>query len=128
MRKALFACLGLLCFAVGMIGTVLPVLPTIPFLLLATACFAKSSRRFQDWFVGTSLYQKHLHPFAQSRAMTLKSKLTICTLATAVLLTAFLLSDNITERIVIVCALAFKRYCFFQRIKTIKPEEKVTTL
>ena len=41
-----FACVGL-----GAIGALLPLLPTVPFMLLATFCFARGSKRFHDWLV-----------------------------------------------------------------------------
>lgn len=42
---------GLICLAVGAAGTVLPLVPTTPLLLLAAFCFARSSRRLHDWLL-----------------------------------------------------------------------------
>ena len=50
MRLA-FAALGTLFLLVGIIGIFTPILPTTPFLLLATACYARSSRRFYNWLM-----------------------------------------------------------------------------
>lgn len=46
-----FATLGVLFLVIGIIGVFLPLLPTTPFLLLATACFARSSHRFYNWLM-----------------------------------------------------------------------------
>jgi len=46
-----FGALGTLFLLVGIIGIVTPILPTTPFLLLATACYARSSRRFYNWLM-----------------------------------------------------------------------------
>ena len=75
--KILWLVIGFLAMGIGMIGVALPVLPTTPFLLLASFCLAKGSERFHKWFTGTKLYQKHLDSFVKNRAMTLKTKFCI---------------------------------------------------
>ena len=52
-KKFIYISVGLISFALGAIGVVLPVLPTTPFLLLASFCFAKGSDRFNTWFINT---------------------------------------------------------------------------
>lgn len=61
---------GVIAFALGTVGTVLPVLPTVPFYLLATWCFAKSSRRLHDWLHARTLYQKHMMPFFNGEGLS----------------------------------------------------------
>ena len=42
---------GILALGLGLIGVVLPFLPTVPFVLLAAFCFARSSERLHDWIL-----------------------------------------------------------------------------
>lgn len=49
--RVIWAGLGLLCIALAMIGVVLPLLPTVPFLLLAAFFFARSSERLHNWLL-----------------------------------------------------------------------------
>ncbi|MDP1997891.1 MAG: YbaN family protein [Gallionella sp.] len=49
--RLVFAALGTLFLLLGIIGIFMPILPTTPFLLLATGCYARSSRRFYNWLM-----------------------------------------------------------------------------
>ena len=127
--KPLWIMLGFIALALGAIGIPLPLLPTTPFLLLAAFCFAKGSKRLDNWFRSTSLYKKHLESFATNRAMTLKTKLCILIPATLLLFGAFIgmsRKDNTGTRIgraVIIVLIAIKYWYFFKRIRTIQSEK-----
>ena len=71
----LWIALGFLCFGLGTLGLVLPILPTVPFYMATVYCFARSSKRLHNWFTGSKLYKKHLESFVNQRAMTMKTKL-----------------------------------------------------
>ena len=118
--KLLWLMIGIVSMVLGAIGVVLPVLPTTPFLLLASFCFAKVSDRFHKWFIGTKLYKKHLESFVTSRSMTLKTKLCILLPASAMLILAILAMSNIYGRVFIVFLIIFKYIYFFTRIETVK--------
>lgn len=119
MRYLYFA-LGIIFMIIGMIGVVLPVLPTTPFLLVALFFFTKSSSWAKNWFEGTKLYQNHLNDFVTKRAMTLRTKVMLLSFASTMLLIAFLMMNNIYGRITIVLLVIFKYYYFIFRIETIR--------
>ena len=52
-KKYIYITVGLIAFALGAIGVALPILPTTPFLLLASFCFARGSEKFNIWFAQT---------------------------------------------------------------------------
>ena len=108
-----------LAMGLGAVGVVLPVLPTTPFLLLASFCLAKGSARFHRWFTGTKLYKKHLESFVENRTMTLKTKFSLLIPASCMLLLAFLAMQNVYGRVFIIFLILFKYVYFFTRIRTV---------
>lgn len=121
--RIFFIIAGVISMGLGAIGVVLPILPTTPFLLLASFCFAKGSKRFHDWFINTGLYRKHLEDFVKTRTMTMRTKVTILAFASTMLLIGFIMSDVLIARIIIAFLFVFKYYYFIFRIKTLKEEE-----
>lgn len=77
LKRLIFLILGFVCLGLGCIGIVLPILPTVPFFLVTVFCFAKSSQRLHDWFVGTKMYKKHLESFVKKKGMTVQTKVGI---------------------------------------------------
>lgn len=117
--KYIFIISGFICVIIGAVGVALPILPTTPFLLVASVCFAKGSNRFNNWFKSTKLYKNNLESFEKNRCMTLKTKLCILIPVTTFLLVALLAMSNLAGRITIIALIIVKYYYFIFKIKTI---------
>ncbi len=76
MTKPLLITLGMLFVALGGVGLVLPVMPTTPFLLLAAACFARSSPRFHARLLDTRLFGPLIRSWQENRSIPAKAKVT----------------------------------------------------
>ena len=106
--KLLWAALGLLCTGLGAVGTVVPILPTVPFLLVAVFCFARSSKKLDDWFKGTKLYKKNLENFVTQRTMERKVKFKIIGMVTVLMGVGFLMMKQVpVGRVILVVVWVF---------------------
>lgn len=121
--RSLYIIGGFLSLGLGWLGIILPILPTTPFLLLASFCFARGSEKFESWFISTTIYKKYLENFVNSRAMTLKQKWTILLFADFMMLFPLILVDKLIVKIIIVVVILCKFYYFMFRVKTIKQDK-----
>ena len=74
LSRFLWLILGLLFVAIGLIGVVVPGLPTTPLMILAAACFAKSSQRFYDWVITNKMFGHHVKNYREGRGIPARSK------------------------------------------------------
>jgi len=87
MRPLYFA-LAWLFFALGALGTMLPGLPTVPFMLLALWAFSRSSQRFHDWLYTHRIFGPPLQNWKRNRVIPLHAK--VFSLASMVLSLAYM--------------------------------------
>lgn len=122
-KKAFFIVLGCLSLGLGALGAVLPILPTVPFLMLAAFCFAKSSEKLHNWFVSTKLYKKNLESFVQGKGMTMKTKIRIMITVTILMSIGFIMMHAVpVGRIILGFVWLFHVLYFIFGIKTLKVE------
>ena len=88
--KLLWVTFGLLCVGLAFIGIVLPLLPTVPFLLLAAFCFARSSEQLHNWLVTHPKLGPPILDWQTRGAITPKAK-KLATLSVAVVFTLSLI-------------------------------------
>lgn len=108
--------LGFLCFGLGAVGVVLPILPTTPFLLAAAFFFANGSERFHKWFVSTSLYRRYIEQ-AVKKSMDKKSKRNMLVTLGIIFLIG-IISSPVFAKIIILLVAAAHFYYFLFRVKT----------
>ena len=65
---------GSISIALGVLGIFLPVLPTTPFLLLAAACYVRSSESFYTWLISHPVLSKYILAYLDGRGIPRKAK------------------------------------------------------
>ena len=91
------------CFTgLGILGVFLPLLPTTPFLLLAAACYARSSKRFYYWLLNNRLFGSYIKNYHEGRGISLKLKvITLALLWGTTTYSAFFVVDALYWRIIL---------------------------
>jgi uncharacterized membrane protein YbaN (DUF454 family) len=73
-RKWLLTLAGIVALGLGMTGVFIPLLPTTPFLLLAAACFFRSSDRLYAWLTHHKWFGAYIRHYREHKAITLRAK------------------------------------------------------
>jgi hypothetical protein len=66
---------GFVCVGIGVVGVVVPILPTTPFLLLAAYCFLRGSPRWHAWLLGNRVFGRYIHDYLMYRAVPRRTKI-----------------------------------------------------
>ena len=101
--RYLLISIGTIFLGFGIIGIFLPILPTTPFLLLAAACYARSSKRFYNWLMNNRWFGNYIKNYRDGRGVPLKFKIfTIFLLWITILVSVFLVINNYWVKIILI--------------------------
>jgi uncharacterized membrane protein YbaN (DUF454 family) len=93
---------GTLFVGLGILGIFLPLLPTTPFLLLAAACYARSSERFYNWLLNNRWFGRYIKNYLEGKGVPLRVKvLSICFLWLAIVYSVVFVVDILLVRIIL---------------------------
>ncbi len=73
-KRALFIVCGTILLAIGLVGVVVPVLPTTPFLLLAAACYLRGSERLHMWMMENPYFGDYIRNYVEGRGVSRRQK------------------------------------------------------
>jgi len=107
----------------GIIGILLPILPTTPFLLLTLYFYTRSSKRFERWFISTKLYHKHLKTFVESREMARRDKWMLLIMVDIILITSAIIINRLWVTLLLLFIDGIKYLYFSFYVKTIKKDD-----
>ncbi len=101
-KKGLLIIAGTVFTAIGIVGIFVPILPTTPFLLLAAACYLRSSQRFYNWLLNNRFIGAYVRNYLQGRGMPLKIKIiTILLLWVTIACSIIFAVDNLIIRVIL---------------------------
>lgn len=121
-KRILFVILGTICVGLGVLGMFLPVLPTTPFLLLAAACYIRSSERLYHRLITNPWCGAYIRNYREGKGLPLKLKAgTILLLWLTIGLTAWLATSSWWLRAILL-GVAVGVTIHLLKLKTCKPE------
>ena len=102
LKSRLFIAVGSISLGIGIVGIVVSLLPTTPFLLLAAYCYSRGSKRLYDTLLSNKLIGSYLRNYLDGKAMSLKAKIWSLSILWGVIgCTAAFVTDSLIIRIVL---------------------------
>lgn len=101
-KKILLILIGVIAMGLGLLGVILPVLPTTPFLLLSAACFIRSSERLYNFLITNKYFGQYIKDYREGKGIPKKTKvIALLMLWTTILSCLIFFIDKLIVRLVI---------------------------
>ncbi len=98
----IFHALGYYFLGLGVLGVVLPILPTTPFLLLSASCFIRSSKRTHDWLLGNKYFGEYLENWYKNGSISKRAKVAAMIVMTPTLGSSIYVIPYMSARILVI--------------------------
>jgi uncharacterized membrane protein YbaN (DUF454 family) len=119
--KILINIVGSLALILAILGLFLPLLPTTPFLLLASACYARGSKRMQKWLHNNRLFGEYIRNYEEGKGIPLKAKvIAVLLLWTSLVLSGYHVQSTVLKAVLLAVGVAVTAYLI--RLRTCRPE------
>jgi uncharacterized membrane protein YbaN (DUF454 family) len=106
LKRRIFVIIGSIFLTIGVIGIIVPILPTTPFLLLAAICYMRGSQRLYNALLSNRFMGTYIKNYLEGKGMSLKIKIwTISFLWVAIILSAAFVTDSLIIRVVMALVL-----------------------
>ncbi|MBC7932577.1 MAG: YbaN family protein [Rubrivivax sp.] len=118
-KRAALIAIGSVCLALAVLGVFLPLLPATPFLLLASACYVRSSEKLHGWLMGNRVLGTYIRNFQERRGIPLRAKVaTVAILWLSLLYSIYMLDFFVLELMLVFIGMTSSVLIF--RMKTLK--------
>ena len=113
---------GTLSLGLGILGIVLPILPTTPFLLLAAICYSRSSERFYVWLLTNRMFGQYIRDWRENKGLTIGMKLWVIFVLVGTMSISIFIVPVFVVKILLVCIGTFITGYIFS-LPTKRPDE-----
>lgn len=94
-KKYLLLIIGTISLILGTIGIFIPILPTTPFILLASFCYIRSSDRLYNWLINHKIFGKYIYDYLVHKSVKKSAKITAVSLIWFSLFFSFYIIKNL---------------------------------
>ena len=109
--------------ALGVIGIFLPVMPTTIFLIIAAACFARSSERFYSWLLNNKRFGKLIRDYREQKGMPIRAKVIAILMLNLAIGYSALFAVSLTWVKILLFLIAIGVTIYLISLKTIRPKK-----
>lgn len=122
--RILLVLIGTLSLILGIVGIILPLIPTTPFLLLTAACYVRSSERLYNWLMTNKWFGTYIQNYKAGNGIPMKAKITVLIMIWfSMLYSAIFVAPNLLLRIGFIFGASFFTVVILST-KTLKMERR----